>query len=402
MDHPFHPLCELFPPMSEDAFSELVSDIKQNGLRYPIYKERSSGLIIDGRNRYLACLKAKVRPRYEIWNGKTEALLPLVISLNVKRRHLDVVQKVEVALKLIDTKPGEKMNQWTSSGRMTIKKAAVLLGISEDTLQRARSIEQNAVPQLRKIVKNHQMSFLQAAAIASMSSTEQRRLLQQSVTLKAVKHSENHHKRIMKRVEFQAQDLPSKTFDVLLVDPPWFYTDQTLALTLNPGHHYPTLKDEELAVLPVESVVNSDSMLFMWSTSLTLQRALNLMNIWGFEYLSSIVWVKTKDEVPDVKQGEKVEIALSHVFGNGPVLITHEFLLIGKRGKGLGKVHYQPRSVLLAQGGAGASKKVVHSRKPETPYDWIENMWPKTTKLELFSRNNREGWIHWGFETKKK
>lgn len=385
--------------MSETAFAELVADIQQNGLRYPIYKEKSSGLIIDGRNRFLACQQAKVRPRFETWDGKAEDLLGIVVSLNVKRRHLDVQQRAEVALKLIDSKAGEKLNRWSAkSKKMTIRRAAILFGISEDTLQRARQIEAHGVPQLKTMVRRNKMSYLTAAAIASQSPEEQRRILQQAATIRAVKFSENHNERITRRKNFQAQELPGQTFDVLMVDCPWFYTDQTLALALNPGHHYPCLKDEELAALPVGSVANKDSMMFMWSTSLTLKRALDLMTLWGFEYLSSIVWVKTKNPVAKVAQGEIVELALSHVFGNGPVLITHEFLLIGKKGNGLGKSHFQPRSVMFEQGGAGSSKKVVHSQKPETAYVWIEKMWPSTTKLELFSRNDRPGWIHWGFE----
>lgn len=185
---------------------------------------------------------------------------------------------------------------------------------------------------------------------------------------------------------------------MLLVDPPWFYTEQTLALTLNPHHHYPTMKDEALADLPFEKLANPDSVMFMWSTSLTLKRALDLMSAWGFEYLSSIVWVKTKKPVAEVEQGEAVELALSHVFGNGPILMSHEFLLVGKRGKGLGRTHFQPRSVLFEMGGGGASKRIVHSQKPEMIYEWIDKMWPSTSKIELFARGKRKGWKAWGFE----
>jgi len=328
--------------------------------------------------------------------------LGIVVSLNVKRRHLDVQQRVEVALKLIDTAPGEKINQWTVLGKkMTIRRAARLFGISDDTLQRARKIEHNGVPQLKTIVRKYKMSYLEAASIASQSPEEQRRILRHAATIRAVKFSENHNERITRRETFQAQNLPDDTFDILMIDPPWHYTDQTLALALNPGHHYPTMKDEVLAELPFEKLANKDSVIFLWSTSLVLERAIKLMGIWGFDYLSSIVWVKTKNPVALVKQGEIVELALSHVFGNGPVLNAHEFLLIGKRGKGLGKTHFQPRSVMFEMGGAGASKKTVHSKKPETAYEWIEKMWPKTTKLELFSRNDRPGWTHWGFEKTK-
>lgn len=84
--------------------------------------------------------------------------------------------------------------------------------------------------------------------------------------------------------------------------------------------------------------------------------------------------------------------------GLGPMLMTHEYILIGKKGNGLGKTHYQPRSVFFAPGGA-AAKGIPHSRKPETVYEWIEKMWPSTRKIELFARGERAGWKAWGYES---
>ena len=43
-------------------------------------------------------------------------------------------------------------------------------------------------------------------------------------------------------------------------------------------------------------------------------------------------------------------------------------------------------------------KSVKHSRKPICAYEMIENMFPKTHKLEMFARNYRNGWDCWGDE----
>ena len=49
----FHPAAELFPLMTEEELIELANDIRENGLQEPIVL--LDGLIIDGRNRWLAC-----------------------------------------------------------------------------------------------------------------------------------------------------------------------------------------------------------------------------------------------------------------------------------------------------------------------------------------------------------
>src|SRR6516165_5048534 len=68
---PFHPLADMFPLIEGKDFDDLVADIKQNGLREEISfvlvekggREVEKGgreVIVDGRNRYRACLKAGV------------------------------------------------------------------------------------------------------------------------------------------------------------------------------------------------------------------------------------------------------------------------------------------------------------------------------------------------------
>jgi ParB-like chromosome segregation protein Spo0J len=56
MSIPFHPLSMIFPLIEGERFDALVADIKKNGQREPIVLYQ--GKILDGRNRYRACLAA--------------------------------------------------------------------------------------------------------------------------------------------------------------------------------------------------------------------------------------------------------------------------------------------------------------------------------------------------------
>ena len=100
----FHPVAGLFPLIQGEAFQELVADIRQNGLLEPILVD-AERRIIDGRNRYLACLEAGVQPRFTEWQSQPSSggdpLPELALSLNLHRRHLNESQRALVAARLL-------------------------------------------------------------------------------------------------------------------------------------------------------------------------------------------------------------------------------------------------------------------------------------------------------------
>ncbi|MEM7348962.1 MAG: hypothetical protein AAF485_32440, partial [Chloroflexota bacterium] len=93
----FHPYAEIYPLLEGDEFSELVEQIRLNGLIDDITLDRDDGSILDGRNRYRACLVANVAPRYAYFNGQDK--LGFVVAKNT-RRHMTASQKAIAAAKL--------------------------------------------------------------------------------------------------------------------------------------------------------------------------------------------------------------------------------------------------------------------------------------------------------------
>jgi hypothetical protein len=83
--------------MQPKEFAELVTDIKNNGLREPVWTYE--GKIIDGRHRYLACREAGIEPNYREWDGKGSLIL-FVASLNQHRRHIDAGQRAMIAVEI--------------------------------------------------------------------------------------------------------------------------------------------------------------------------------------------------------------------------------------------------------------------------------------------------------------
>ena len=78
-----HPAADAFPMMEKDRFNELKEDISKHGQQEPI--TICDGLILDGRNRYKACIQLGIKPVTRNFNGDPWAY---VWSLNGERRDL--------------------------------------------------------------------------------------------------------------------------------------------------------------------------------------------------------------------------------------------------------------------------------------------------------------------------
>lgn len=83
-----HPFADRWPMMSDDELADLAADIKANGLLHPIATATIDGelMLIDGRNRRLACELAGVKPRYQELNGQDP--IAFIISSNAARRQM--------------------------------------------------------------------------------------------------------------------------------------------------------------------------------------------------------------------------------------------------------------------------------------------------------------------------
>ncbi len=87
-----HPLCTLFPRLSGAEFDALVADIRANGLQQPITVHE--GMVLDGGNRYAACLEAGVEPIVQAFDG--DDAVSFVLSANLHRRHLSPGQQAAI------------------------------------------------------------------------------------------------------------------------------------------------------------------------------------------------------------------------------------------------------------------------------------------------------------------
>lgn len=144
MGFSFHPLAELFPLIEGGEFDALVADIKDHGLQQPIILYR--GQILDGRNRYRACLKAKIEVVTREYEGNDPAAF--VVSVNVNRRHLTIGQRAMIAAKIANIQRGAVgRNHPASDNDLSSSEAGALLNVSADTVFAARRVLAEAAPE---------------------------------------------------------------------------------------------------------------------------------------------------------------------------------------------------------------------------------------------------------------
>ena len=189
--------------------------------------------------------------------------------------------------------------------------------------------------------------------------------------VETVKEALREQSRGQKLKELTPAELPDGKFALLYADPPGQYDsaeDEGRAIE----NHYPTMSLAELEALPVADLAADDCTLWLWATSPKLREAMRLIEAWGFEYKTSLVWVKDK-------------IGMGYYARQ-----QHELLLVAKRGSPpVPAPEDRPPSVILAP-------RTAHSAKPEEVYGILERLYPELSKVELFARSRRLGWAAWG------
>lgn len=170
----FHPVANLFPLMKGGQYDDLKDDIGKNGLIEPIWIHKD-GRIIDGRNRYIACCDLGINPIYRKYEGDDAGLVKFVVSLNLKRRHLDESQRGMVAKKIANMPLGGSVYRSANlpTDKVSQADAAELLNVSERTLRSAGVVLDHGAPELVDAVESGEVSVSAAAEVATLPPDEQ-------------------------------------------------------------------------------------------------------------------------------------------------------------------------------------------------------------------------------------
>jgi N6-adenosine-specific RNA methylase IME4 len=366
----FHKLADLFPLMEGEAFNTFAADIKARGLLQPIVVLDNK--VLDGRNRYRACVKTQVAVRVETYTGDDP--LGFVIASNLHRRHLDESQRAMVAAKLANTAEG-RPNKSAQNCAVSQPEAANTLHVSRRSVQHAVEVRKDGSAALVRAVERGTIPVSVAAKVAKLPKEQQREAV---LDPDRAKHLVKRTARVDRERELAAataeasRTLGVKRYGVIYADPPWRfqpYSEET-GSDRAADNHYPTMTIDDIA--EIEPPAATDCVLFMWVTVPVLALGIKLMERWGFAYKSACAW-------------HKPAIGTGYWFRN-----QLELLLVGTRGNvPAPAMGYQPPQVQTYERGK-------HSEKPDAFADMIATLFPTTPKLEMFARRKRNGWDAWG------
>lgn len=149
-----HPLCTLFPRLSGAEFQALADDIAANGLRQPIVL--LDGMILDGGNRYRACVEADVKPTFTKFAGGNIA--EFVKSVNLHRRHMSPGQQAAIVASIQawgEAQPASRPTKKAGNvaGLSTVADRAAQSGASERTQRMADKVAREAPDMAHKVAR---------------------------------------------------------------------------------------------------------------------------------------------------------------------------------------------------------------------------------------------------------
>jgi hypothetical protein len=117
--------------LGEAELNELADDMLEHGQREPIWLY--DGKILDGRNRYRACLLKGINPH--IMETRVADPVAFVTSANLHRRHLDPGQRAMIAAKLATLKQGARTDL-APAVAMSDADPATAMNVSERSVER--------------------------------------------------------------------------------------------------------------------------------------------------------------------------------------------------------------------------------------------------------------------------
>ena len=171
-------------------------------------------------------------------------------------------------------------------------------------------------------------------------------------------------------------------YNIILADCPWHYSK--INIRMYSGASYPTMSLQEIKDLPIQKIADKDCALFLWATYPKLPEAFEVIDAWNFKYITNaFTWIKLNPKAKNIFSG-------LGFWTNS----NAEICLFAKKGKPKRKDKTIKQIVMANRG--------RHSAKPPEVRDRIVKLMGDLPRIELFAREQTEGWDAIGNEIDNK
>lgn len=366
----------LIPPLAPEELAQLEANILADGCRDPLVTWQ--GILIDGHNRFAICSKHGLEfETVTMAFADRSYAKEWIIRNQFGRRNLLPYIRTKLALELEETiaarsqqgkrtdiQQADNLCQKSDNSPPldTKRELAAIAGVSHDTVAKVKKIEAKAAPEVKAKLVSGEISINQAHLQITRAEKEERR----------EERREENRAKVAEATTPEAIAESGAKFATIMIDPPWDWGDEGDQDQLGRARpDYATMTKEQLLALPLPDLSDDDCHLYLWITNRSLPKGFELMERWGFRYVTAITWAKPGFGMGNYFRGQ-TEHVLFGVKGSQPL----------KR-KDIGTLFNAPR------GPNG------HSSKPPEFYDLVESCSPGPY-LEMFSRSDRKGWKTWG------
>jgi N6-adenosine-specific RNA methylase IME4 len=178
-------------------------------------------------------------------------------------------------------------------------------------------------------------------------------------------------KAAIENIERRAEE-PEGLFNVIVIDPPWAYEKRGEDISHRGRCPYPTMTTDEISAMRIPA--DNDCVLWLWTTNAFMHDAYHILEAWGFTPKTILTWVKDRFGLGDWLRGQ-TEHCIFAIKGKPPVSLTNQTTVL----------HAPLRE---------------HSRKPAAFYELVESLC-HGRKIEMFSREKREGWSQHGADAER-
>ena len=245
-------------------------------------------------------------------------------------------------------------------------------GYDKGTLQNIVSVTKSIETSLR----HEDLTFSHHQEVAKLPPEKQALFLNKAVEEKLSVRELREEIRKDGKKQFDTPELPEGKFAVIYADPAWPVESIVMDKWESPiDDKYPVMSIESIKAIPIQKLSAENCSLFIWTTHSFLPNCLEIIAEWGFKYHCTITWNKGSGWTQ-----------------NGIHKMT-EFLLFAYKGKMNIDQYGKAIPTLISE------NKTYHSKKPDSIRELIKSKTPDG-RLELFARDEFEGWTAWGNEIK--